>query len=261
MAQFGRSQREKAVTELKATAEDMLGKLEGVVGDDAIGDIVDRILRAGRKLREASETGELQDRAQALLEQGEDKLADVFNIAPDEASRDDFRTKARTGAGIGGLALLLSGRAGRNTAGIAGLAALGGLAYAAYKANGDKLPTSADEVVGLITGAKAERRSQALLTAMVAAAQHGGEVTEQEREIILQHGSADAVDAVMQARPGVGTVSALADSEQAAREIYAASARIADGVSEQGRDYLDRLAMAMGLDPETAARIETDVRV
>ena len=79
--------------------------------------------------------------------------------------------------------------------------------------------------------------------------------------MILQHGDADAVDAIMQARPSVETVSALADGEQAAREIYAASARVADGVSEAGRDYLDRLAMAMGLDPETAARIETDVRV
>ena len=249
------------MSEVKATAGSLREALESAVGDDAIGDIVDRILRAGAKLKETAESGELQERAQALLEQGEDRLADVFNIADDEASRDEFRSKARKGAGIGGLALLLSGRAGRNTAGLAGLAALGGLAYAAYKANGDRLPTSADEVVGLLTGKKAERRSQALLTAMVAAAQHGGEVTAEERAMILQHGDADAVDAIMQARPGVGTVSALADGEQAAREIYAASARVADGVSEAGRDYLDRLAMAMGLDPETAARIETDVRV
>ena len=249
------------MSELKTTAASLRDTLENAVGDDAIGDIVDRILRATSKLKESAETGELQERAQALLEQGEDRLADVFNIADDEAARDEFRSKARKGAGIGGLALLLSGRAGRNTAGLAGLAALGGLAYAAYKANGDKLPTSADEVVGLLSGKKAERRSQALLTAMVAAAQHGGGVTADERAMILEHGDADAVDAIMQARPGVATVSALADSEQAAREIYAASARVADGVSEAGRDYLDRLAMAMGLDPETAARIETDVRV
>ena len=249
------------MSELKTTAASLRDTLENAVGDDAIGDIVDRILRATSKLKESAETGELQERAQALLEQGEDRLADVFNIADDEAARDEFRSKARKGAGIGGLALLLSGRAGRNTAGLAGLAALGGLAYAAYKANGDKLPTSADEVVGLLSGKKAERRSQALLTAMVAAAQHGGEVTADEQAMILEHGDADAVDAIMQARPGVATVSALADSEQAAREIYAASARVADGVSEAGRDYLDRLAMAMGLDPETAARIETDVRV
>ena len=55
-------------------------------------------------------------------------------------------------------------------------------------------------------------------------------------------------------------IAALSDSEQTAREIYAVSARIADGLSPKERDYLDHLAMALDLDPELAARIETDVR-
>ena len=56
------------------------------------------------------------------------------------------------------------------------------------------------------------------------------------------------------------SIAKLADSEQAAREIYAASARIANGLNAAERDYLDALAMGLKLDPELAARLETDVR-
>ena len=56
------------------------------------------------------------------------------------------------------------------------------------------------------------------------------------------------------------TIAALAGSQQEAREIYAVSCRVANGLNAKERDYLDRLAMALELDPELAARIETDVR-
>ena len=53
----------------------------------------------------------------------------------------------------------------------------------------------------------------------------------------------------------------MASSDQLGAEIYAVSARVADGLNPLERNYLDALAMALRLDPEAAARIETDVRV
>ena len=45
-----------------------------------------------------------------------------------------------------------------------------------------------------------------------------------------------------------------------ALEIYGASCRIANGLNPRERNYLDSLAMELRLDPEIAARVETDVR-
>ena len=45
-----------------------------------------------------------------------------------------------------------------------------------------------------------------------------------------------------------------------ALEIYGASCRVANGLNPRERDYLDRLAMELRLDPDTAARVETEVR-
>ena len=42
--------------------------------------------------------------------------------------------------------------------------------------------------------------------------------------------------------------------------LDAVSARVADSINPAERDYLDRLAMALRLDPEAAALIETEVR-
>ena len=55
-------------------------------------------------------------------------------------------------------------------------------------------------------------------------------------------------------------VAALAKSDQMALEIYGASCRIANGLNPRERNYLDSLAMELRLDPEIAARVETDVR-
>ena len=225
--------------------------------------LLDSIVAGARDIRDKAESGELRTQAQAMLAEGEDRLADRFNVPEDAASREAFRKKARLGAGAGALALLLASRSRRKRSALPGLAALGALAFAAYKANGDKLPTSKDEVIGLLRGEPARARSTALLTAMVAAAQVDGELSADERELIAAEAGdgREMVEAILSARPSVETVVGLADSPQAAREIYAVSARIADGLNAAERDYLDRLAMGLGLEPDTAARIETEVRV
>ena len=226
-------------------------------------ELLDRILDAGRDVKQAAESGELREKALSALEDGETRLADAFGVAEDEASRESFRKNSRLAAGVGGVALLLASRSRRHRRKLGGLAALGGLAFAAYKANGDKLPTTKDEVIGMFKGRPAEDRAQALLTAMVAAAQVDGELSGEERAMLLaEAGDGEALVAdLMAANPDAAAVAGLATSEQSAREIYAVSARVADGINPKERRYLDELAMALDLDPDTAARIETEVRV
>ena len=231
--------------------------------DTSLESLLDRILSGARDIKSKAESGELQTHARAMLAEGEERLADTFNIPDDPQSRADFRNKAKIGAGAGALALLLASRSRRKRSALPGLAALGALAFAAYKANGDKLPTTKDEVIGLLRGEPAHMRSTALLTAMVAAAQVDGDLSSEERDLIIAEAGdgRETLEAILSERPSVSTVVALADSPQAAREIYAVSARIADGLNAAERDYLDRLAMGLDLDPDTAAKIETEVRV
>ncbi|MEL6688647.1 MAG: DUF533 domain-containing protein, partial [Pseudomonadota bacterium] len=71
---------------------------------------------------------------------------------------------------------------------------------------------------------------------------------------------ADTLNELLRTPPDPVAIAALATSDQCAAEIYAVSARVADGTIPADRDYLDRLAMALKLDPESAALIETEVR-
>ena len=241
----------------------MANSPETLIPGTLVEDMLERILNTSRDLKSQVETGELKDKAQKAWTEGEDKLADTLGISDDAQAREKFRKQARVGAGIGALALLLSSRARGKTVKLAGLAGLGALAYKAYQKNGNKVPTSKDEVIGLISGDKARKRSQALLTAAVAAAQADGHLSEAEHTLILaQAGDGEAVlRDILATNPNARSVAALADSPQSAREIYAVSARIADGLNAPERLYLDTLAMALELDPDTAAKIETDVRV
>ena len=124
------------------------------------------------------------------------------------------------------------------------------------------MPTSADEVIGLLKGEKANARSEALIRAMLSAAKADGTIHDDEVDLIKSYKgtSAESLQAVMDQPADAKAIAALADSEQAAAEIYAVSCRVANGLNPKERDYLDNLAMALKLDPEMAARIETDVR-
>jgi len=143
---------------------------------------------------------------------------------------------------------------------LGGLGALGVLAYKAHKAG--KMPTTADEVIGLLTGDKAKNRSEILLKAMVSAAKADGSIHDNEIEMIKAYegASVESVQAVMDQPASAKAIAALADSDQTAAEIYAVSCRVANGLNPKERDYLDALAMGLKLDPELAAKIETEMR-
>ena len=112
---------------------------------------------------------------------------------------------------------------------------------------------------------KPKKRAEVLLRAMVAAAKADGRINDDEMSLNREphnKGSSEALKAAHQSQAvkRQRTIAEFADSQQAAREIYAVSCRVANGLNAKERDYLDRLAMALELGPELAARIETDVR-
>jgi len=174
----------------------------------------------------------------------------------------DSRMKLRVGsaAAAGALALLLGNRSGRK---IATLGGLGGLGYIAYKAQqAGKLPKSMKEAMALINGEAQPNRAEALLVAMVSAAKADGDVSPEELAMLDGLAGIDAEDirTVLANDADPKAVAALATNQQMALEIYGASCRIANGLNPRERNYLDQLAMELRLEPEMAARVETDVR-
>lgn len=234
-------------------------------------DFLDQLLASGRELivegKEqtkglTAKSKELTVKGKELAAKGEDMLVDKLGIEDNAVTRDALRKGVGAGAAAGALALLLSSRSGRKLAMLGGLGGLGALAYKAYQKNGGEMPKSAQEIIGLLKGDKAEARAGVILQAMVAAAKIDGHINEAEMTMIkaLGNGVESDLEAALNAPASARAIAALADSAQAGREIYAASARIANGLNPAERDYLDRLAMALNLDPELAARLETDVR-
>lgn len=117
------------------------------------------------------------------------------------------------------------------------------------------MPKSAQELIGVLKGEKAEARAETLIRAMVAAAKAEGGINEAEIALIKAHrsASADALKVAINQLANPSDIAALADNPQAAREIYAVPCQIVDSLSPKERDYLDHLAMALNLNPEISA--------
>ena len=232
------------------------------LGNVDLQDLLNQILATGKDLvkQGKAQTGDLTVKGKELASKGEDYLVDKLNLEDTELSRKALRKGVGTGAAAGAMALLLTSRSGRKMAALGGLGALGMLAYKAHKSG--KMPTSAEDVIGLIKGPKANERAAILLKAMVSAAKADGSLHEDELEIIKAYEGADveAIQAVMDQPTNAKAIAAMADSDQAAAEIYAVSCRVANGLNPKERDYLDQLAMGLKLDPELAAKIETEMR-
>lgn len=225
--------------------------------------ILNQVLSGGRELaseaKSRADASGVVDKGKQLGKKGEDLLIEKLGLEDTPKIREALRKGVGTGAAAGALLLLLQSKSGRKLATLGGLAGLGTLAYKAYQKNGGKMPNWKEEVIGMISGPKADARSEAILRAMIAAAKADGEITEAEMAFIKSNDEIDLGNILDQEANPI-EIARMADSEQAEREIYAASCRIADGLNEKERDYLDDLAMALRLDPELAARLETDVR-
>lgn len=222
-------------------------------------ELLEQILGAGKKLARdgKAQSKGLSVRAKDIALKGEDALIDKLGIADTAESRDALRKGAGT---AGALALLLSSRSARKVATLGGLAGLGVLAYKAHKSG--KMPGTMDDVIGLLKGPEATARADVLLQAMVAAAKADGNLSDEEMMLLKSHSpnGVSGLEAAIAADPDPKAIAALSSSTQQAAEIYAVSCRVANGLNVKEREYLDQLAMALKLDPQIAARLETDVR-
>lgn len=197
----------------------------------------------------------------------------------DPARRADMG-KYATGAAVGGvLGLLLGTGTGRRMGGkmlkYGSVAAIGALAWKAYQehqaqqsaARGGAAAPAAPPAASRFEALPApqqEQHSQAMLTAMIAAAKADGHLDERERGLLqaeLQRVQADeathrwaaqAVDKPASA----AEVAALAQGPEMAAEIYLASVLVVDESNPAERSYLDDLAQRLRLAPSLKADLE-----
>jgi len=221
-------------------------------------DLLTQLLGGGFNL--TGRSGDLTKQARELGQRGENFLIDKLGMDDSDASRDQIRQQAKYAGIAGGLALLLSSRSTRKLATFGGLAALGAVAYKGHKRGA--MPKDFKDAINLLTGHDSDRRSNMLLRAMIAAARADDTISADERALIEAYPEADmdSLTQLLAKQDDPVDIAALATSDQCGAEIYAVSCRIADGTNKAERDYLDRLAMALRLDPEAAALIETEVR-
>lgn len=195
-----------------------------------------------------------------------------------------FGAGTATGAAAtGALGLLLGHKQARRHAGKAvkygGIAAIGLMAYKAYsqwqssQTTGhpsrpqppSALPLEAPRTVNQLFGADAETHSQAMLTAMIAAAKADGHLDARERSLLeaelgrlaADHALRHWVDQELQRPLDPAQVANAARGDSAlAAEMYLASLLIADDQSFMERAYLDELARQLALPADLRARLD-----
>jgi len=215
-----------------------------------------------------------------ILQSGRDMLAKGQGVAEQKLGvptagpeREAMLSGMGKGAAAAGLlALLLGTKGGRKVTGSAlklgSLAAVGTLAYKAYQdwQAQQKASSSAPPAppIGQLSGPPAERRSRALLRALIAAAKSDGHIDAEEQAAIdaqiqklnldtdTLHFIKEEVHKPLDARE----VAAGADSQEAALEIYATSLLVINKVNDQERAYLNQLAAALQLPPALVTLLE-----
>ena len=225
-------------------------------------ELLEQILGQGRALvkQGAAQTKDLTAEGKKLAARGEDALLDKLGLEDTPANRTKVRDQAKMAGTAGAIALLLGSRSARKLATLGGLGALGMIAFRAHKRGA--APQNIKDAIGLLKGDAANARANILLRAMVAAAKADGRIHAEEQAVIDAHNGANHADlqAILETPANPKSIAALSDSDQMGAEIYAVSCRIANGLNPMERDYLDQLAMALRLDPEAAAAIETEMR-
>ncbi|SDZ95670.1 tellurite resistance TerB family protein [Rubrimonas cliftonensis] len=215
---------------------------------------------------------------QELYGKGEDAAAQKLGVGEDPAARGQMRNAALGGAAATAvLGLLLGTRSGRSItkAGVlaGGVGYLGKLAYDAYVKHSAAAASEAqperisgpEAPITNLDGPAAETRAHALLAAMVAAAKSDGHISAEERGIIegrlseMGEDARAALAAELDKPIDAQAIAALADSEQAAREIYAMSALVCGADHPMERAYLDSLAAALGLPDGVKGEIEAQI--
>ena len=180
--------------------------------------------------------------------------------------------------GGGALGLMLGSKRGRKMGGKAlkygALAGVGVLAWKAYQnyqtgsqAQGQPAAAQQGQPLDQLQGADQERRGLEILQAMIMAARADGHIDANERALLTreieQLGADDELHAWIQSQfdapLDASALAAMADSPQAAREIYLVSVVMVDEQNPMERAWLDQLASALTLDAGLAAELEQQI--
>lgn len=213
---------------------------------------------------------QLLSQGQGLAQQGEDAAASQLGYGDSEGDRSRMRNTAlASGAAAGVLGLLLGSKKGRKLAKKAvvygGIGVLGKLAYDAYTNRGGREPQAPQ--VAQLEGPAAEKRAVSITRALIAAAKADGHIDAEERRHIEEAlGQLPAsVAALLREeldRPlDPEGIAKLADSDQAAREIFLASLIVRQDDDPDERAYLDRLATALRLYPDTVEELRREAKL
>ncbi|WP_263141324.1 tellurite resistance TerB family protein [Pseudomonas sp. RIT-PI-AD] len=205
-----------------------------------------------------------------------DALGDLLGGKPGAADAGGLLKGAGGSAlAAGALGLLLGNKRVRALGGQAiaygGLAALGVLAYKAYgtwQAQQADAPQGAPQTLDRVPPAEAERHSQAILKALVAAAKADGHVDAQERRLIEEELGKLTADPELRGwlereldKPlDPADVARAATTPEMAAEVYLASLMMVDEEHFMERAYLDELARQLKLDPSLKQQLETQMR-
>jgi uncharacterized membrane protein YebE (DUF533 family) len=191
--------------------------------------------------------------------------------------RDAMLGTLGTGAAVGGLAAVLLGtKTGRKLSGrvlaIGSVAAVGTVAYTAYqnwlKTQGKTADFVNDAPLATLAGVAADRRSQLILRAMIAAAKADGVVDNDEQSMLdeqlkrteLTDDSKQWLRMEMAANHDAKSIAAGVDSPAAAAEVYLVSSMVVDEASPLERAYLDQLQEALKLDQALVDQIKIQMR-
>lgn len=213
---------------------------------------------------------------------GQKMAEEKLDISEDTSTREATLDGMKKGAiAAGALALLLGTKSGRKLTGsaikIGSLAAVGGIAWKTWQKWQEEQANDTSEVshsakveppqvlsIDKLEGKEAEKRSQILVKAMIAAAKSDGKITDDETDAINQQikklGLGDNIESILKA--GVVTplsaksVAKMADDKEVAAEIYIVSMLVTNIENNQERKYMSSLADALELPMEIVQELE-----
>ncbi|MBK7540413.1 MAG: tellurite resistance TerB family protein [Candidatus Competibacteraceae bacterium] len=226
-----------------------------------VGSLFDQLLQSGRD----------------LVAKGQNLAEQKLDIPSDRSQREATLASMGKGAAMAGVAALLLGTGvGRSLSGLAlklgSLGAIGGLAYKTYQdwqaKNAGNQAADLGAGVNALSGPQLEKRSLALLKAMIAAAKADGHIDEKEQSAIdsylhkldLNPEALHLLKTEIAKPLNAQDVAAGADSPAAAAEIYVTSLLAINLDNDQERAYMDELARALKLPPGLIAELQNSAK-
>jgi len=219
----------------------------------------------------------LLEKSQAATKAGIEMAEEKELLPPEGQERDAMLKGLGAGAAAAGaLALLLGSKGGRRLTTTAlkvgGTAAIGGFAYKALKdwqANSAAgVPDDLGEPIAELPSGLASTRSEHVIKAMISAARADGHIDAEEQARIkeriatmnLEKDVADFLLEEMSQPHDVNRIAQLADSPEAAAEMYLASVMVVGQDGDQEKTYLADLATALKLSDQVVQSLQESVK-